>query len=89
MSRTALGVGGLRAVGEPGQVALERGDGLGELLLALEDLADLERRVHRQSGRGRVAVARLGPESLAFEEGPECVEASWALPRARYEAPTS
>ncbi len=42
----ALRVGALGAVRKPGQVALPGGNRLGELLLALEDRADLERGVH-------------------------------------------
>ena len=50
-----LSVGRLRAVGELREVAFPRGDGLGELLLALEHPGDLERRGHAELGRSRLA----------------------------------
>ena len=62
-----LGVGRLRPVGELGEVALPGGDRLVELLLPLEDLADLERsRSSTSSARSRFAssVSARKPSSL-------------------------
>ena len=67
-----LGVGRLRPVGKLGQVALAGGDRLVELLLPLEDLADLELRRHQQSGplAARLVVAAgIVPLEEGFERG--------------------
>ena len=56
-----LGVGRLRAVGELGQVALPGGDRLVELLLPLEDLADLERARSSPGRPGRAWPRRSRP----------------------------
>ena len=75
----ALGVGRLRAVGELGQVALPGGDRLVELLLPLEDLADLERGRHRQLGQVASGLVGLGPEAVLLEERGEGLERLLAL----------
>ena len=70
----ALGVGALRPVGEPGQVALPGGDRLGELLLPLEDLADLEGGRHRQLGPVAPGLVGLDLEAVLLEEPRERIE---------------
>ncbi len=64
----ALGIGALGTVGEPGQVALPGGDGLGESLLPLEDLADLERGGHRELGPVPTRLVGLDLEAVLLEE---------------------
>ena len=75
----ALGIGALRAVGELGQVALPGGDRLGELLLALEDLADLERRGHGELGPVAAGLVGLDLEAFFLEELRERLERLGAL----------
>ena len=75
----ALGVGALGTVGEPGQVALPGGDGLGEFLLPLEDLADLERGRHGELGPVAPGLVGLDLEAVFLEEPGEGVERLGAL----------
>ena len=74
-----LGVGTLGTVGEPGEIALPGGDRLGELLLPLKDLADLERGRHGKLGPVAPGLVGLDLEAFLLEERGISVECLGAL----------
>ena len=63
-----LSISGLRAVGVLAQVTFVRGDGVVELVLALEDLADLKLREHREFRALATSLVGDCLRVVAFEE---------------------
>ena len=73
-------------VGKLGQIGLPGGDRRGEVLLTLENLADLERGRHDQLGPITASGLGLDLEAFFLEKLGKRLECLLALPRDRYES---